>query len=139
MGSPGGRVCKALCGLCSAFCSQSARRRLRTGRAHMLAWGTPRNARLAWDAQGDVVAARMVGIQQEGNPCQMVPSEKGRGARSANSCHDVTGKGARAVNCRAGECNGKKRREKQASPLRVNRIPGQGVEDPLVWAQEGTS
>ena len=51
--------------------------RLRTGRAHMLAWGTPRNARLAWDAQGDVVAARMVGLRQEGNPCRMVPSEKG--------------------------------------------------------------
>ncbi len=92
MGSPGGRVCKAPCGLRRAFCSQSARSRLRTGRAHVLAWGTPRNARLAWDAQGDVMAARMVGIRQEGNPCRMVPSEKGRGARSANSCHDDTQK-----------------------------------------------
>ena len=92
MGSPGGRVCKALCGLCSAFCSQSARRRLRTGRAHVLVWGTPRNARLACYVQGDVMAARMVGIRQEGNPCRMVPSEKGRGAQSTNSCHDVTEK-----------------------------------------------
>jgi len=106
---------------------------LRTGRAHVLAWGTPRNARLAWDAQGDVVAARMVGIRQEGDPCQMVPSEKGRGARSANSCHDVTGKRAQVATCHAGAQWGKKkkRREKQASPLRVYRIPWAGVEDPL--------
>ena len=66
MGSPGGRVCEALHGLRSVFCSQSARRRLRTGRAHVLAWGTPRNARFALDAQGDVMAARVVGIRLEG-------------------------------------------------------------------------
>ena len=92
MGSPGEHVCKAPCGLRRAFCSQSARSWLRTSRARVLAWGTPRNARLAWDAQGDVVAARMVGIRQEVKPCRMVPSEKGRGARSTNSCHDVTEK-----------------------------------------------
>ena len=66
-GSPGERVCIAPCGLRRAFCSQSARSGLRTGRAHVLAWGTPLNERLAWDAQGVVVAARMVGIRQEGN------------------------------------------------------------------------
>ena len=43
---------------------------------HVLAWGTPRNSGLAWDAQGDVMAARMVGIRQEGNPCRMVPSKE---------------------------------------------------------------
>ena len=75
MGSPGGRVCKTLRGLRSVFCSQSARRRLQTGRAHVLAWGTPRRARFALDVQGDVMAARVVGIRQEGvNPCRMVPS-----------------------------------------------------------------
>ena len=93
MGSPGGCVCEAPCGLRSVFCSQSVRRRSRTGRAHVLAWGTPRNAGLAWDAQGDVMAARMVGIRQEG--IKSLPDgavQEGRGARSANSCHDVTGK-----------------------------------------------
>ena len=77
MGSPGGRVCEALCGLRSVFCSQGARRRLRKGRAHVFAWGTPRNTRFALDAQGDVMAARVVGIRQEGlNPCWMVPSKR---------------------------------------------------------------
>jgi len=66
MGSPGGHVCEALCGLHSVFCSQSAQRRSLTGRAHVLAWGTPRNARFALDAQGGVMAACMVGIRQEG-------------------------------------------------------------------------
>ena len=66
MGSPGGRVCEALCGLRSVFCSQSARRRSRTGRAHVFAWGTPRNARFALNVQGDVMVARVVGIWQEG-------------------------------------------------------------------------
>ena len=73
------------------------------------------------------------------NPCRMVPSKEGRGARSANSCHDVTGKGAQAVSCRAGGAHKNKKREKQASPLRVNRIPRQGVKDPLYWAQDTTS
>ena len=46
------------------------------------------------DAQGDVMAARVVGIRQEGViPCQMVPSMKGRGTRQL---HDVTGKVQRA-------------------------------------------
>ena len=66
MGSPGGHVCEALCGLRSVLCLQSARRRSRTGRAHVFAWGTPRSARFALNAQGDVMAARVVGILQEG-------------------------------------------------------------------------
>ena len=42
------------------------------------------------DAQGDVMAARVVGIRQEGlNHCRMVPSMKGRGTVQL---HDVTGK-----------------------------------------------
>ena len=66
MGSPGGRVCETLRGLRRVFCSQSALRRLWTGRAHVLAWGTPRNARFAFNAQSDVMAARVVGIRQKG-------------------------------------------------------------------------
>ena len=94
MGSLRGHVCETLRGLRGVFCSQSARRRLRTGRAHVLAWRTPRTARFVFDAQGDVMAARVVGIRQEGvNPCRMVPSMKGRGTVQL---HDVTGKVQRA-------------------------------------------
>ena len=66
MGSPGGRLCEALRGLRSVFCSQGTRRRLRKGRAHVLAWGTLRSTRFAFNAQSDVLAARLVGIRQEG-------------------------------------------------------------------------
>ena len=116
MGSPGERVYKAPCGLRRAFCSQSARSRLRTGRAHVLAWGTPRNTRLACYAQGDVMAARMVGIRQEGNPCRMVPSKKGRGARSANSCHDVTEKVRRLRTAALVRIKKEKKKVKQRKP-----------------------
>ena len=76
MGSPGGRVCETLHGLRRVFCSQSALHRLRTGRAHVLAWGTPLSARFAFNAQSDIMAARVVGIRQEGlKPCRMVPSK----------------------------------------------------------------
>ena len=90
MGSPGGRVWEALRGLCSVLCSQSAQRRSRTGRAHVFAWGTPRNARFALNAQSDVMAARVVGIRQEGlKPCRMVPSKRDE---VREQLHDVTGK-----------------------------------------------
>ena len=80
MGSPSGRVCETLRGLLSVFCSQSALRRLRTGRAHVLAWGTPQNARFALDAQSGVMAARVVGIRQEGiESLPMVPSKRDEG------------------------------------------------------------
>jgi len=70
-------VCETRRGLRSVFCSQSVRRRSRMGRAHVFAWGTPRNARFAFNAQSDVMAARAVGIRQEGlNPCRMVPSKR---------------------------------------------------------------
>ncbi len=48
MGSLRGRVCEALRGLRRVFCSQSALRRLRTGGAHVFAWGAPRSARFAF-------------------------------------------------------------------------------------------
>ena len=75
----------------------------------MLAWGTPRSARLALNAQGDVMAARVVGIRQVG--IKSLPDgtvQEGQGARSANSCHDVTEKSA-VVNCRAGDAQLKKK------------------------------
>ena len=75
MGSLREHVCKTLRDLRGVFCSQSARRRLRTSRAHVLAWRTPRIARFFFLCAGDVMAARVVGIRQEGvNPCRMVPS-----------------------------------------------------------------
>ena len=74
MGSPRERVCEAA-----------------TSRAHMFVWGTPQSARFAFgDAQGDVMAARVVGIRQEGvNPCRMVPSMRDE---VHVQLHDVTGK-----------------------------------------------
>ena len=84
MGSPGGRMCETLRGLHSLFCSQSARRRLRMGRAHVLAWGTPRSARFAFgNAQGDVMAACVVGIRQEGESLPDGAVHEGRGTRAA--------------------------------------------------------
>ena len=77
-------ACETLRGLRSVFCSQSARRRLRTGRAHVLAWGAPRRARFALNAQGDVMAARVVGVRQEG--IETLPDgavQEGRGTRTA--------------------------------------------------------
>ena len=55
-----------------------------------------------WDAQGDVMAARVVGIRQEGvNTCRMVPSTRDE---VHVQLHDITGKvqGARAASCRTG-------------------------------------
>ena len=105
----------------------------------MLVWGTPRNARLACDAQGDVMAARMVGIRQEGNPCRMVPSEKGRGARSANSCHDVTEKVRRLRTAALVVRNEKKKLRKASLATSSKQDSQAAVEDPLTWAKEGTS
>ena len=139
MGSPGGRVCETLHGLRSVFCSQSARHRLRTGRAHVLAWGAPRSARFAfgmcrvtswlhvWSESG----------RRELNPCRMVPSR--RDEVYVNSCHDVTGKvqSARAASCRAGAARLEKKIENKSKPrFRVNRIPWAGVKYPLSGAQD---
>ena len=77
------RVCETLRGLRSVFYSQGARRRLQTGRARAHV-GNPSKCEVCFNAQGDVMAARVVGIRQEGvNPCRMVPSMKGRGTRAA--------------------------------------------------------
>ena len=77
MGSPGGRVCETLRGLRSVFCSQSARCRLRMGRAHVLAWGTPRSARFAFGMRR--VTSWLHVWSESGrrvNPCRMVPSKR---------------------------------------------------------------
>ena len=114
MGSPGGRVCEALCGLCSAFCLQGTQRRLRTGRAHVLAWGTPRNAGLAWDAQGDVMAARMIGIRQEG--IKSLPDGAVQEGREAQTAAMTSRKKSAAVNCRAGGAHYEKKRVEKSKP-----------------------
>ena len=72
MGSPRERVCEAP-----------------TSRAHMFVWGTPRTARFAFNAQGDVMAARVVGIRQEGESLLDGAVHEGRGTVQL---HDVTGK-----------------------------------------------
>ena len=49
------------------------------GRAeHMCSRGDPSECEVCfWNAQGDVMAAHVVGIRQEGvNPCRMVPSTR---------------------------------------------------------------
>ena len=79
----------------------------------MLVWGTPRNAKLAWDAQGDVVAARMVGIRQEGNE-SLLDGTVRKGTRCANSCHDVTGK-VRRLRVAALVVRNEKKKERKAS------------------------
>ena len=76
MGSLRGHVCKTLRDLRGVFCSQSARRRLRTSRAHVLAWGTPRTARFVFAMRRVTSWLHVLfGIRQEGvHPCRMVPS-----------------------------------------------------------------
>ena len=86
MGSPGGRVCEILRGL--PGCSVRRAHCVGYGQAeHMCSLGEPLETRgLLWNAQSDVMAARVVGIRQEGlNPCRMVPSRRDevQGARTA--------------------------------------------------------
>ena len=95
MGSPGGRVCEnstwpAQCVLFAERTAQVTDRQSTCARV-----GTPRNARFALDAPGDVMAARVVGIRQEGESLPDGTVQEGRGAWSASGCHDVTAKGAR--------------------------------------------
>ena len=83
MGSPGGRVCETLRSLRSVFCSQSALRRLRTAE-HMCSHGEPLGVRgLLLNAQGDVMAARVVGIRQEGESLPDGAVQEGGGTRTA--------------------------------------------------------
>ena len=103
-----------------AVCSLRRAHNAGHGRAeHMCSRGEPLGMRgLLWDAQGDVMAARVVGIRQEG---ESLPDGAIRGGtRYASSCHDVTGKvqGARAASFRAGAAqNLKKNGEQQQTSL----------------------
>ena len=72
----------------------------------------------------------------------MVPSKRDEvrgaskrdGVRGAQAAAMTSRKKSAAVNCRAGGAHfGKKKVEKSKPRFRVNRIPRQGVEDPLVW------
>ena len=91
MGSLREHVCETRRDLRGVFCQQNARCRLRTGRAHVLAWRIPRIARFFFYARvTSWLPARVVGIRQEGvNPCRMVPSIRDE---VHVQLHDVTGK-----------------------------------------------
>ena len=91
MGSPGGRVCESSTwpAQCVLFAESTAQ--VTDGQSTCARVGNHSECEVCFlNAQGDVMAARVVGIRQEGvNPCRMVPSMKGRGTRQL---HDVTGK-----------------------------------------------
>ncbi len=90
MGSSRGRVCETLRGLRSVFCSQSALHRLRTGRAHVFAWGTPRTARFVFGVRRVTSWLHVwSGSGRRVNPCRMVPSKRDE---VHGQLHDVTGK-----------------------------------------------
>ena len=61
------------------------------GQSTFVGVGNPSDCEVClWGAQGDVMAARVVGIRQEGvNPCRMVPSMRDE---VHVQLHDVTGK-----------------------------------------------
>ena len=106
------------------------------GRAeHMCSRVEPLGVRgLLLNAQGDVMAARGVGIRQEGvNPCRVVPSKR---EEEHVQLHEVTGKvqNARAASCRAGVARVEKKVENKSKPrFRVNRIPQLRGERPPFW------
>ena len=135
MGSPGGRVCETLRGLRSVFCLQSARRRLRTGRAHVLAWGTPRSARFAFGMCRVTSWLHMwLESGRKVKPCQMVPSKKDE---VREQLHDVTGKvqGALAASCHAGAAQNKIKKKswvKQDSLLGEQDSRGRGERPPVL-------
>ena len=113
--------------------------------------GNPSECEVCFNAQSDVIAARVVGIRQEGiESLRMVPSKRDEG-REREQLPRRHGKvqGARAVNCRAGaravscrasaaQLKKKKGEQKQAS-LSGEQDSQAGVEDPLAWAQDTTS
>ena len=82
----------------------------------MCSRGEPLETRgLLWDVQGGVRAARMVGIQQEGESLLDGAVQEGRGTQSASSCHGVTAKGARLRTAALVVCIYKKK-EKKSKP-----------------------
>ena len=152
MGSLHGHVCETLRGLRGVFCSQSARRRLRTGRAHVLVWRTPRIARFVFGyAQVTSWLHVWFGIRQEGvNPCRMVQSMRDEvhgSCMTSRAKSNVRGceLPRRSAMCELPRWDAhlikiKKKRinlENKSKPrFRVNRIPWAGVKDPLSGAQD---
>ena len=127
MGSPGGRLCESSTwpAQCVLFAERTAQVTDRQSTcAHV---GNPLGCEVCfWNAQGDVMAARVVGIRQEGESLPDGAVQEGRGTKYASSCHDVMGKvqGARAASCRAGAAQFKIKMENKSKPrFRVNRIP----------------
>ena len=84
MGSPGGRVCES--STWPAQCVLFAERTVQVtdGQSTCARVGTPRSARFAFgNAQGDVMAARVVGIRQEGETLPDGAVHEGRGTLAA--------------------------------------------------------
>ena len=93
MGSTGGRVCESSTwpARCVLFTERMAQ--VTDGQSTCVRVGNPSKRKVCFgDAQGDVMAARVVGIRQEGESLPDGTVQEGRGARSASSCQDVTQK-----------------------------------------------
>ena len=116
------------------------------GRAeHMCSRGEPLGVRgLLCNAQSDVMAAHVVGIQQEGESLPDGAVQERRGTRAAAMTSRATCKvrelRVAALVLRKLKKKKRKTMENERKPrFRVNRIPGAGVKDPLSWAQDITS
>ncbi len=85
MGSPGGRVCETLPWPAQGVLFAERTAQVTDGQSTCARVGNPSECEVCfWGAQSDVMAARVVGIRQEGvNPCRMVPS---KGTRYTCSC-----------------------------------------------------
>ena len=148
MGSLRGHVCETLRDLRGVLCSQGARCRLRTGRARVLAWRTPRIARFVLFFYARVTSwlpARVVGSPAGGS--NSLPDGSVHVGRGARQLPDVTGKvqhvrlclpckGARGASCRAGRAGKFKMNQfgtrKSKPRFRVNMIPlGRGEKPPV--------
>ena len=84
MGSPGGRMCESSAwpAQCVLFAERTAQ--VTDGQSTCVRVGAHRSARFAFgDAQGDVMAARVVGIRQEGESLPDGAVHEGRGTRAA--------------------------------------------------------
>ena len=148
MGSLREHVCETLRDLRGVFCSQSAG----YGWAeHMCSRGEPLGLRgFFFLCAGDVMAARAVGIRQEGvNPCRMVPSKRDEvqcscmTSRARSSGCELPCKDARWASCRAGDAHKFKinrinlERRKSKPRFRVNMISRGRGEIPPVFLGTG--
>ena len=88
------------------------------------------------------MAARVVGIRQEGESLPDGAVQEGRGTKYASSCHDVMGR------CKVRELRvaalvlrkiKKKNGEQKQASLSGEQDPQAGVKDPLSGGKESTS